>query len=433
MKRIAYAILLLSALSCQEEKLNVVYPPKEEDKSLISLAQVAKIMSALPLDNEHLHEVYSAVSSSSSNGYDEEYLMSDLFENPGNGVGSKTKSSNNYTRPLKDLFEDYIRTKYQTKAGGSAELAEQYLNALQESNYQIYWPYSEDWDGKTFPIITFDPGYAAESNYGYEFILDNNGFRVVDSLIVDESVAMNRPVWVINENDDKQFTPLILNQHTEETPNSVISANTVSFLNQTQTSQIVGKLDETKTIEDLKCSEDPILTMTNSISPQGYKYGDNEECRSLSIKSFKMLRNYDTWFGGASEFFIKCGAINGFKATTDEELKLYTPAVTDMMVVVKRRQLGLKVPINSLLLNEYTSQMDKIAFIIMEDDGGETKNWKCSAVVKIKSKSTGFELDIPYKDKDDIVWRGQLNYSFFADQTEVTQRFGDVEITFSLR
>ena len=54
-------------------------------------------------------------------------------------------------------------------------------------------------------------------------------------------------------------------------------------------------------------------------------------------------------------------------------------------------------------------------------------------MVKYNSKSYGFEINIPYKDRDDIVWRGQLSSSFFEGKDEVSGRFGDVVVTFALR
>ena len=150
-----------------------------------------------------------------------------------------------------------------------------------------------------------------------------------------------------------------------------------------------------------------------------------------------MLRHYDSWFGGASEFFIKSGAVDGFKASKDEDLKNYSPSLTDFMVVVRRSQLGKKVPFNAILLTNFTDQMEKIAFMVIEDDGGTVTSWKCSAVVKYNSKQYGFELEIPYKDKDDVVWRGQLTRNYFKEVFDqgggnLTGRFGDVEITFGL-
>ena len=338
--------------------------------------ELARIFSELPLGNEQLNEVYDAVCSSSLNGYDEEYMMADLLTCPGAGVGDGhdlTKASA-YSVPIRDMFSDYLSGKLATKAG-SADV-EAYLNALSKSDLQIYWPYSEDWSGDEYPVITFDPGYGAESNYGYVVNVDSEGARVVDSLLVTEEVAKSRPVWVINNNDDSAFTPF--DMYTK-----------------------ASAAAETSTAK-----------------------------QKLMMKDFTMLRNYDSWFGGASEFFVKVGAVDGFNASSDSDLKLYTPSVTDFMIVVKRKNVGKKVPFEVVMLTDYTSQMEKIAFLVVEDDGGTTTSWKCSATVKYQSKSYGFDIEIPYKDKDDIVWRGQLDASFFMEEEEVTGRFGDVIITF---
>lgn len=379
--------LALASCAGQKDQLDL----SEETQDLFSLSDVAKILSDLPLETEHLDEVFDAVSSSSGHGYDEEYRLTELFTAPGAGVGdspqTRATKAAGYKTPLRDLLSDYLANRYGTKAGAAD--VERYINALSESDMQIYWPYSEEWDGKSFPIVTFDPGYGAESNYGYEVRIDAQGAHVVDSVIVTEQVAMERPVWVINRNGDAAFTPLEL-------------------------------------------FEEPIPTKGGKD-----KTPVDEKEFIFSIKDFKMLRNYDSWFGGASEFFIKTGAVDGFKATKDEDLKNYSPSLTDLMIVVKRSQVGKKIPFNAILLTNFTEQMEKIAFMVIEDDGGTTTSWKCSAVVKYNSKQYGFELEIPYKDKDDIVWRGQLTRNYFKDVIEkgggtLCGRLGDVEVTFAL-
>ena len=387
MKKLLPGLLTaLVALSACDGRKNL--EPDYRAGGIFTLSDVAKMLSELPLENEHLSEVHDAVSASTGHGYDEEYRLTELFEAPGAGVGDKGQptKAGGYRQPLRELFADYLAQKYATKAGAAD--VERYINALSESDMQIYWPYSEDWDGDSFPIVTFDPGYGAESNYGYEVRIGKDGAHVVDSVLVTEQVARERPVWVINRNDDAGFTPLELFEGTVE----------------------------------------------NGTRAGGDK-GQDGDARVLSIVSFKMLRNYDSWFGGASEFFIKCGAVDGFKATKEDDLRNYSPSITDFMLVLRRRQLDKKVPFSAILLSNYTDQMEKIAFLVVEDDGGTTTSWKCSATVKYNSKSYGFELEIPYKDKDDIVWRGQLTRNLMQplfDTGTMTRRFGDVEITFGL-
>ncbi|MBO4671462.1 MAG: hypothetical protein J5640_06435, partial [Bacteroidales bacterium] len=251
---------------------------------------------------------------------------------------------------------------------------------LAGTDYQLYWPYSSDWDGETFPIITFDPGSGIETNYGYMLSISPDGARIVDSVYVDEALAMKRPVWVFNSNSDAAFTPL--------------RAPEPSFFD----------------------------TYPSTAGRQ----------RRLQLKTFKMLRNYDSWFGGASEFWIRCGSVEGFNATTDAELKLYYPSVTDFMIVVRRRDLGKELPYEAILVSDFTSQLDKLAFLIVEDDGGTRTQWKAEIAVKIQSKTYGVSIDIPYNEKDDIVWRGQLSARFFEEEDVVTGRFGDVVASFEL-
>ena len=145
-----------------------------------------------------------------------------------------------------------------------------------------------------------------------------------------------------------------------------------------------------------------------------------------------MNRNYDTWFAGASEFFVKCGSVSGFKATTEAEMKLYSPTVTDFMIVVKRSQKGQVIPFNAVLISEWTSQLTSCAFIVTEDDGGTVETWKGSAVVKYNSKSYGFEIAIPVNSRDDIVWRGQLTRSYVEKYSGETGHFGDIELVLEL-
>ena len=110
---------------------------------------------------------------------------------------------------------------------------------------------------------------------------------------------------------------------------------------------------------------------------------------------------------------------------------MYSPQITDFMLVVKRSQVGKMIPLNTMLVSDWTGQLENVALMITEDDGGTRTDWKCSATVKIKSKSYGFDISLPFNTRDDIVWRGQLSAQYLEKYDGVTGRFGDTEITFS--
>jgi len=339
----------------------------------VELQDVARILTAVELGQEQLREVHDAVSFSSGNGYDEEYTMSHLFGSPGAGVGDDvaTKAEASYSRPLRSLIEDYLRGVAGTRASGadggvsstdgaasvpglSGVSAEEYIAALSSSDVQIYWPYSERWDGEEAPVITFDPESETEVNTGYAVNADGS----LTEVVVDEEMALERPVWVVNRNDDK--------------------------------------------------------------------------LRTLVVKTLKAKRNYDSWFAGGSEFFVRCGAVEDFTASTEAEMRLYQPSITDFMIKVRRSEIDKELPFNAILVSNWTGQLENVAFMITEDDGGTRTSWKCSAKVTIKSKSYGFEIELPMNSRDDIVWRGQLSSSYIDKYNGETGRFGDLELTFEI-
>lgn len=386
-------LLILSAALSSCEKFPVVDEP--DDPSPVSLEELAYIFSKLPLEQEHLDEVHAAVSSSLENGYDEEYMMADLFESPGAGVGSASAdtkaAAGRWKRPLRSLLEDYLEQAYVTRAdvvlpapGSAAE----YISVLTKSDAQIYWPYSEDWDGSSLPVITFDPGDGMTANIGYEMRKDGT----VKEVVVSERTAMERPVWVMNRNDDSGY----------------------------------------QTIEMLR-RQDPDWGKGGSIVIGKDTKADGFEApRTLILKEFEAMRNYDSWFAGGSEFWVKAGSVEDFYASTEAEMRLYSPSITDFLVVVKRSQIGQKIPFNAVIVSEWTEQLESLAFMITEDDGGTLTTWKCSAQVKIKSKGYGFEIELPFNSRDDIVWRGQLTRKYLEKNNNVEGHFGDVYLTFGI-
>ena len=397
MKRFALIIFSVTLFSCVSPVEPVVGPVRDDGGFELSAKGLARMFASLPMGPSHLREVYDAVARSSWNGYDEEYTLDSLVMRPGAGMGPGTKSAVPQ-RPLRELVKEYLAEHAPTRAG-----VEDIMHLLADSGYQLYWPYSEDWDGETYPVVTFDPGFGAESNYGFELAPGPEGAVIVDTLDVDEAMAQRRPVWVINSNSDAAFTPLEL-----------FSRKEISR----------------------QARNDSSGTSSSVISTGAKRSGEipspASRPRRLMLRSFRMLRNYDSWFGGASEFWVRCGSVDGFTASTDAELKLYTPSVTDFMIVVKRRNVDKEIPYQAIMVTDFTNQLDKLAFLIVEDDGGTRTNWRCQASVKIQSKSYGFDIDIPYNEKDDVVWRGQISARFFEEQDVVVGRFGDVICSFEL-
>lgn len=403
-------LCLLLLLSCNR----IPEPVEDRDNAALPLDQVAQMLSELPMEPVHFKEVHRAVSSSSGNGYDEEYMMRDLFVSPGRGVGEEDsgKSGNSVEEhskslsdilPLRDLIIQYAENRAATKASGFDPGL--WLESLSSSDIQIYWPYSEDWDGETQPVFTYDPGDGSQVGVGWKVDTDERGARTVRKIEVDEKYAAAYPVWVVNRNSDSGYTSLdVMRREHPEWDNGGGAL-------------IIGG---------------PVSSRSPGVPPPEEGTKAASSVKTLILKDFTMRRHYDTWLAGGSEFFIKAGSVNDFVASTEAELQLYMPAVTDFMVVVKRKQLGQALPFNTVLVSDWTSQLTQVAFMIVEDDGGSLTQWKCSAVVKVASKSYGFDISLPFNTRDDIVWRGQLSRRYIEATDKIAGHFGDVDITFEV-
>lgn len=377
------ALLAVTLSACEEVLLTPVEEEVSSREPVVLLEDVARVLSHVPLEGEQLDEVHDAAQSSAANGYDEEYRMKELFLEPGSGVGEtdNTKASS-YSRPLRELLRE---AAHATKASGTLEDPDAWLEALSASDIQIYWPFSEQWDGESAPVITFDPGGDASQNEGYQLGADGQ----LKKVLVTEEMARESPVWVINRNSDADY----------------------------------------KTLEMLR-REDP--DWGNGGGDLVIPTKASTEPKTLVLRSLTANRNFDSWLAGASELWVKIAKVEDFKASTEGELRLYDPAITDFMIVVRRGQKGEEIALNTVLVSEWTQQLESCALMIVEDDGGTQTTWSCKAKVSIKKDVYGFEVEMPLRSRDDIIWRGSLARSFVERNNAKTVNLGEVAVVMEL-
>ena len=381
----------LAVTACERLDLWINPPADEAGEPLVfTLDEVARLLATVPLGDAQVAEVRNAVASSSGNGYDEEYPMRQVFETPGTGVGGAPATRvEAYPEPLRDLLAAEIRKHYGTRSLD----ADTFVDALSSSDVQIYWPFSDEFEGDEQPVITFDPGGRETRNIGWIRLEDGS----LEEVIVDEAMARERPVWVINRNRDAEYQSLEMRRRKDP--------------DWGQGGGLIGPV--------------------KAGSAPGTRAGDHE-FKTLVLRSFKANRQFDTWFCGGSEIWVKCGAIEDFWASTDAELRLYSPSITDFLIVIRRKQVGEVLDFNAVLVSEWTGMLDNCAFMMVEDDGGTMATWKCAAMVKYNSRSYGFEIEIPLRTRDDIIWRGALTRTYIERNNGVTGHFGDVELVLEL-
>ena len=387
--------ILLSA-ACG--RLDPIGETLEEETTVLSndvvftLDEVARLLAAVPVGADQVAEVHDAVSASVGNGYDEEYTMRNLFETPGAGIGTEAPTrAGGYSEPLRDLLSAEIRKQYGTRT----QDPEKFLDALAASDVQIYWPFSETFEEAGMPVITFNPGGNASRNTGW--LRHEDG--TVEEIIVDEQIARERPVWVVNRNIDAEYKSLEMRRR--EDPDWGNGGGTILVHSQAR-------------------------RMAPATRASGAAF------KTLILRSIKANRQFDSWLAGGSEVWVKAGAVEDFWATTEAELRLYSPSVTDFLIVIPRNKMGKELDFNAILVSEWTGMLDNCAFMMVEDDGGTLTSWKCSAMVKYNSKSYGFDIDIPLHTRDDIIWRGALTRAYIEKYSGVVGHFGDMELVLEL-
>lgn len=180
----AFAIPMLIATSCEDIGSNLDPIPGYEYES-VSPKAVAEALAHLHPDKEICEEVHSAVRASVALGLDESYYFAEVFG--GDERISKTaKIGRSLQAKLESLPTGHSIKELFTLIGEDTY----YMN-----HYQIYWPYSEKWDGNTKPTITFqsEAGVPQDKGVGYRILNDR-----IEEVSVDEEYAKTHPVWIIN-------------------------------------------------------------------------------------------------------------------------------------------------------------------------------------------------------------------------------------------
>ncbi len=136
------------------------------------------------------NEIQKAVNVNITNGQDEVIRFKDIF--------SPTESKFKELKKIDFSFSKKINTKSN----------ENLISFLKENNVQIYWPYSELWNGEELPTLTYDPIFNDSVNIGYKW--ENDTLKKV---LVNDDYAYKHPVWIININETDYSNISIINKN----------------------------------------------------------------------------------------------------------------------------------------------------------------------------------------------------------------------------
>lgn len=171
----------------------------EQIKLKENLNSIALTVLDIADSKEIFSEIHSAVNVSLTTGLDEQYRFKDILY-PSESKIPSLKSSK--TSDFGTKFKNAIQTN-SLKSSLLTDIETFILN----EDVQIYWPYSEEWDGVTEPVITFDPIVDADENIGFRKVTQQDGSIRIDTVIVNDDYAFENPVWIINfcESDESEI------------------------------------------------------------------------------------------------------------------------------------------------------------------------------------------------------------------------------------
>ncbi len=138
------------------------------------------VMSNMPISV--CEDVHQIIQNSMEAGLGEAcYLKEVVNDNPKMWIPESTQT--------KDFFNNILKFSFTGQSSDSIYVTQEILDKV-----QIYWPYSENWDGETLPLITWY-GERVNSTTNFAYIYTNGQLRRIR---VNDEYAKDHPVWIIN-------------------------------------------------------------------------------------------------------------------------------------------------------------------------------------------------------------------------------------------
>lgn len=358
------AVLSLGLYACNssDEPMVPQSSPQSSDNNVSEDSEnIARLMASIPLNKEIMNEVFSATQNGLENGIEESYYFADVLSE------SSTKSA---SRASSTSLESVLGRELRSALNKSRSGDQVDIDLLQNGDYQIYWPYSEDWDGKTLPVITFVPKDENQLwNYGYK--QTDNG---IETIIVDEEYMESNPVWIINKADFSY----------DELPNfnnNEFVKNGISYCSRKATDA-----ESSNQTSPTRSAGLPVYTVY-----LGKLMSDHQ---------------YDKIWSGGSEFAIRMGAIEHMEIISEEQVKSENARINYVRVCRSRKDIKKKrwaELTGCVLSSDWQPNENNAAFSIYEEDEGGSKDYEASLSVKILGKDIGFSIKMPYGSHDDKI------------------------------
>lgn len=316
-------------------------------------------------------KVHQAVTKAHSLGLDEVFFLRELSTT----IPSANKITNDMPTELSRKFsEEYSNPPIRESSSvSSANIGFQHI--LNEY-LQIYWPYSENWDMHTTPIIVYAPdNINSLTATGYKGIESGT---ILSPMTIDEKYCETHPVWIINESE----TPY------SDIPNfnlgEVHSSDGVLY---SAAAKNISRLDSTK-LEPIA----PVMT--------------------LKLGKVKSTKNHDSFLAGGSEYEFHFAYLKNTNLSCEADTSKCERTVARIRETFSRSEIKSKTTkeLNSIAISDWNENLKEIVLKVIETDpGGKNKTFDAKVILTWKGKDYGFDVSIPFTNRDDEI--GEREYT----------------------
>lgn len=355
--------LLVAACTNEEEvTTNTASSVQQVKKS-----EVVNILQNMDINNIVVQEIHDYVCKNMASGRDEYVRVGDILSEQ-----TRNGSWSNFACCLKQMITEGNITHDTDVAG--------LLEALTNSDIIIYWPYSEDWDGKELPTLVAAPeDQDAKEAYGTKLIRINDAMTS-EKVLVNEEYAMQHPVWVINTK--------------KEEPNVVYIPTSEE------------KAENSNTQMTTRATGDPIYVWR--------------------MTRMKVTHQYDGLFKGGAEMDVQVvfPLLPGYAAVTTKQRVNFS-----RKDIRKERWKDLDILLNTNWREEQITN----ALVITEWDNGKPFTIKASATYRNEDGSeVTSSIDLTITDDDDIICQQPIDRAYAFQHNNYSFDGGRVSIVTSI-
>lgn len=321
---------------------------------------------------EEAQRIHNAITEAVNQGLDEVYFLREYTSLSASLNKISQEAPSTTSKRMSKVREEIQKNYQQQKINSSSELS---FYEIFDEYLQIYWPYSDNWDGQTAPVIVYAPENINDLKaYGYRV---GNDFGILKTVLVNEEYCQTHPVWIINESETAY----------SDLPN---------FNN--------GE----------RISRKGIYFSTPNVNTnyRDTTYQETEGIMTLKLGKVKSTKNHDSWVAGGSEYSFRFGYLANTNLTCEADTSNCDKLLSKIRVTFKRGEIksGVEKEMNSVAVSEWPLNLyDVVLKVVEEDPGKENQTYDTKVSITWRSKDYGFDISIPFGNHDDEI--GEKRYT----------------------